>query len=380
MKFIKLIFLFLYLMLQISCTFDQKKTTSLSQSESVEHKPKRVISNDPSFCEEETLSDKIDNVKIIVCEKMFAKRPYIRPPQDSIPANFSGKNTTATIYGGIYRNPAFDTTLVDRFGRSFKIIDTKNERHPPGKLKAIFKKIKHPSNRMLFTLYKMTGVISKTEDHYSITDIISIEPVLYLSGESIDNHFIGKSWEGGYYQQTQSFQYELQAPIRIKTTKTSILSDGLQELSEWSHNKIKGAEVFNIDGYIENFRDNITSSDGKTCLPALEKMDDRSNPFIGATDMNISFHRMGTMHRDGDSVVVFEYPKKPGNLPPDNLPPNGMDAENRLLNVINFLQIKSNESSPWGQLNVKPHSANKKHLIRLRPVESDDQGGSRCFN
>lgn len=378
MKFVKILFLFMYLTLQTSCL--THKTSPLEdQAETPLPKSTKNIPSPSVFCEKEKTSSAIDNTEILLCEKMYSTRPFIRPPVDTVPTSITHIKKDAIIYGGLHRRSGLETSLVDRFGRSFKIIFTSDERKVSGKLKNIFTKIKFPSNRILFTLYKVSGQISKTKNGFQLSNINAIEPVLLLTGDAIDSHYIGKSWEGGFYAKNQEFQDEFKTSIRIKTTKTSILPEGLDELAEWTTTKIKGAQVFSLDGYIENFNDPITSSDGKTCFEALTKSQDR-NPFLNATDSNISFHRMGSIQKEGDNMLVFEYPKKSGNLAPDNLPLTGVDHENRVLHVINFLQIENNSRSQWGQITIRPQSDNKKHLLKLHPIEVHDRGGQPCFN
>lgn len=368
MNFIKLTLLSSSAMIFFSC--------ATNKIEFNKNKADSVVSSSAIFCEEEEKYENFDADQLILCKKMYQQRPYIRPPQDNSPFVITNKKSEVTIYGGLYRSPAFGLFLVDRFGRNFKIMKSSDK--PNSKLQAILKKIKYPSNRILFTLYQVNGSAKKSKEDYDI-ELNDIKPVLQLTGEAIDGHFSGTSWEGGYYQRDQTFTYKLQSSLRVKITGISALeSVGLRKLAEWaSEPKIEDADVYSIDGIVENLEKSVIASDGKTCLKALNKSGVR-NPFVGAIDPKISVHRMGAMHIAGDSVVVFEYPKKKDNQPPDNITPNGMDGENRLLNVINFLQVKFDENQPWSFLNIRPHSANKNHLVKLRPVEGKDEGGEVC--
>lgn len=68
---------------------------------------------------------------------MYQQRPYIRPPQDIWPTNITKTPTQVTIYGGLYRSPAFGTPLVDRNGLNFKVMSLKDKITPT--LDSLFK-------------------------------------------------------------------------------------------------------------------------------------------------------------------------------------------------------------------------------------------------
>lgn len=71
------------------------------------------------------------------------------------------------------------------------------------------------------------------------------------------------------------------------------------------------------------------------------------------TEPKIAMRRIGRMHVCSDSVVAFEYPTMSDGQPA--ITRVGMAAENRFFNVINFIQLKYDETLPWGKLNIKPH-------------------------
>lgn len=333
----------------------------------------RVPTSEPNYCQSGEVITNSDKDKIYLCKTMFVSRPYIRLPEDKTArADAEGE---IGIYAALYRSPAFGEFFVDRQGRSFKIVNSKGFKNK------IFSNIKMPSNRMLYTVYFISGSSKATSEKnkFEVT-VKKVTPFIQISGAAIDGLFSKWAWEGKYKKRNQQFQYVDQIPLRIKMTGTQTpASPGLRKLAEWGNaRKLQDADVYTINGVVQNFSNNVYDQTGKNCLPAITKSADK-NPFVGATNANISITRMGAMHIDGDNVAMFEYPKKQNGMAPDMLSGNGMDAENRLFHPANFIQINDNEDSEWGKLLIAPHNANKGHKIEIYPVNpKSDSGGAEC--
>ncbi len=362
--------------------------------DSVSVMPNRTTASE-KFCEEEVSAYSIplteteleaggkttkDN-DVVLCKKMFVQRPLIHLPLAKAPEKYTKQATHVEIYGGIYFEQRLNYKFFDRNGNSFTITNLQGINKDPNKLerfKTLLRPFTFPSNRVFYTLYKVSGNAKVENDNSLSINIESIKPVLQLTGEAIDSYLVGKSLEGGYYKMDQRFQQIFQFPLRVKLSSLSKhKSPGLDKLAEWEQAvKIPDAEVFSIDGEIENFDDGVIASD-KSCFKPIMRAEEK-NPFIGAIDPRVAIYRRGAMHIAGDSVVVFEYPQAPNGQPPQDLTRDGMDAENRLLNIVNFIQLKLEDNQPWNHLSIKPHGPNRAHLIKLQAIEGKGQGGTPC--
>jgi hypothetical protein len=315
-------------------------------------------------CEVHAPGTSADGDAVEICERTFAERPFVRPPEDVI-----GAGGEVTLYGAI---PGLDgaARVVDRSGSAHLLVDEGGAplSFPDGAAE-LPAELRMPSNRNLYMIYRFTGVAGTAVDPGSQQEVPSLHvtearPVILIRGEAIDTALLGP-WEGTVSARSGPDSWSEQDRVPVRITFTAV--EPIEDMSEWDDPAVTlpDGERFTMVGTIENFTTPALASDG-TCLPALSSLG-QQNPYSGAAEGEVRMFRFPGMHLPGDHVLVLSYP--PGTT---GLGGDGMTGL-RALHPAAFLQ--SAPSDDWTFLSIYPHGTPNGHRVDLRPVQG---GGGGC--
>jgi hypothetical protein len=304
-------------------------------------------------CAEHTPGTTADGDAVEACQKTFAERPFVRPPEDERPA--SG---TATLYAALVASPY---RFIDREGTEYLVVD--ENKSPMEELPSA---LKMPSNRDLYLVYRVTGTIETAPGPDEGSDVPAIivddaRPAILLEGRAIDSALLG-GWEGTASKRVGTNEYDetVRIPVRIQFDTT----EPLEDLAEWDDpsKTLTDGERFAMVGTIQNAHDSVLASDG-SCLPGLGSLGDM-NPFYEATSDIVKLDRIAGMHIPGDNVLVLEYPEGIGNSGMTSIAP---------LSPAGLLQLVASDT--YSKMNIFPHGTPNGSRIDLRHVTA---GGDFC--
>jgi hypothetical protein len=311
-------------------------------------------------CEQQHVGTNADGDAVIVCDKPFATAPHVHLPADDTKSNVA----TITV---AYNLPL--AALEMRDGTTLALMDAQGKaisfQDHGGSLPA---SLRMPSNRNMYSLYRLTGKLGQATPSYGTTKIpgfhvVSGAPVVMIPGDVLDGTMLG-AWEGttSARKPDGTFAPDDQVPIRVAFANL----ERTNNLKIWqTGTSLPDGRVSKLKGVIENFDRDVKASDG-TCYKALTSLGDK-NPFNGAHAGNVDAYRLGGMHFPGDQVLVFTVPAATsdwsmtamGGLGP--FEPGGWIA-----------------NAGWPEVHLEPHGLPKGNSITLHLVTSDSGGGGGC--
>jgi hypothetical protein len=207
-------------------------------------------------------------------------------------------------HGATDASPSF----VDRDGTIYVVVDASGH---AADITALPPEMRMPSNRHLYTLYKVEGTLGTyTNPNNGASSpsirLLSARPIIIIGGSAIDQQLLG-TWEGLVSRRTGDGTWSLdtdRVPFRVTFTSTAPLSD----LPTWGPGTplLPDGERFEIDGMIENATNAVTSATGE-CFSALSSYGD-ADPIFGATSSELKLYRLTSMHVEGDAQLVIGYP------------------------------------------------------------------------
>lgn len=310
-----------------------------------------------------------DGEPVEVCEQLYPSRPFVRLPADAQPA--SGPSV---LYGSFELLGNF--ALVTRDGTTYTVVDSHN-RPLAVTSRGLPAGLRLPSNRGMYTVYRVTGTTGTVHSDTFQADVPSIQmsdatPVAVLTGRAIDGQFLRSdaadapswAWEGTVSRRTGDRQWSWTETVPIRISFDRI--EPRENLKVWGdpNRTLPDGPTFTLHGVVENLSRAVRASDG-SCMPALDSYGD-ANPYLGATDPAIVMYRLAAMHFPGDQVIVMTYPS---GLGPSL---NGMDNL-QLLHPIGLMQV--DPSAEWSSMTIRPHGTPNGHSLTLQPVTG---GGGDC--
>jgi len=243
-----------------------------------------------------------DGEAVVVCDQTYQALPFVRPPKD----------TTKTFYVGI-SDMMEGGRMVTRDGHEYALADSNGKvlSFTQSTTNAIVKSIHMPSNRNLYTLYKVSGEVGTGTDPIFKTkiDVIkatSIKPVILISGKAIDTAQTFGAWEGtvAARKDASSFDPNKRVAVRIKF---STVDKSAAHFASWQGGtSLKDGDYYVVHGTVENFSSGVVADDG-SCMPSLASLGAQS-PFYGAKSGDVSLQRIGGMHIPGDDEHVLTMP------------------------------------------------------------------------
>lgn len=309
-----------------------------------------------SACEQQHVGANADGDSLIVCDKPFADAPHVRLPADDTSGD------TVTLYVAYQLSTG---EFFTRDGKSLYLTDGKGKAlgfQDHGE--SLPKSMRMPSNRNMYTLYRVTGTISQVappfgKDKVPAIHVATGEPVAMIPGDVIDGTMLG-TWEGMTNLRTADGKFsEDETPIRVSFTNKVAGTN----LKVWeSGTSLPDGKVFKLTGVIENWDKSVKGSDGK-CYPALTGLGDK-NPFHGAKNGKVDTYRLGGMHFAGDQVLVFTVPGGTTNW--------SMTAMGGLgpFSPVDWISKKG-----WSELSLTPHGMPMGNAIQLHIASG---GGGGC--
>lgn len=310
-----------------------------------------------------------DGDKVDVCEKMFGTRPHIRPPADTI-----SSDGPSTLY--VAADDVGYRILVDRTGTRYRtLIDGRPVEDPA----ALPKALHAPSQRVLFTIYEVTGKLADrtgddSEPPYTKSiDLTDAKPVILIKGRAIDELFKGP-WEGTMSKRAPDAGCTLTTPCwdPAQTTGLRVNFSTLTKIDNVISGRfddtepLADGERFKLTGVIENLSTAIKAADG-TCMPALNSFGDAS-PFRPSTKGDLTLYRYPGMHSPEDAQLVIDYPVDTEGLGGQN----GMDTLT-VLHPANFLA--AGDDHDWAKVTIHNHAIPNGSEVVLWPVTG---GGGTC--
>jgi len=243
-----------------------------------------------------------DGEAVVVCDQTYQALPFVRPPKDGAKTFYVG--ISDMMEGG---------RLVTRDGHEYELADSSGKvlSLTSSTSNAIVKSIHMPSNRNLYTLYKVSGEIGTGTDPTFKTkvDVIkatSIKPVIIISGKAIDTAQTFGAWEGtvAARKDASSFDPNKRVAVRIEF---STVDKTASHFATWQGGaSLKDGDYYTVHGTVENFSSPVLAADG-TCMPSLASMGAQS-PFAGAKSGDVTLLRIGGMHMPGDDEHVLTMP------------------------------------------------------------------------
>jgi len=310
------------------------------------------------ICTEHHIGTTADGDAVAICDKTFDARPFVRPPKDTLHTD-----TASTLYVGVDIGMFY--MFVDRHNTEYVALDKDgkpyNQAHPLTQLHM-------PSNRNLFMLYKVKGMITEFTDPDSneklpAIKMTSVAPAILLEGKAIDGVML-RAWEGTVSQRTGDAKFDSTTRVPMRLSFSSLMQ--LSNLSVWNPGTtLKDGERYVAMGTVENFNQSVLGSDG-TCLPSFSSLGS-ANPWLGATDPSVTFQRIAGMHFPGDQVNVLSYPKGTTGLTA-----NGMGGL-RVMHPGGLIQVDAQDE--WNDIHIFPHAAPNGNTVELHPVTG---GGGAC--
>jgi hypothetical protein len=298
-----------------------------------------------------------DGDAVVVCDQTYQTLPFVRPPKDG----------ATTFYVGI-SDMMEGGRLVTRDGHEYELADSSGKvlSVTSSTTNALVKSIHMPSNRNLYTLYKVSGETGTGTDPIFKTkvDIIkatSIKPVIIISGKAIDTAETFGAWEGtvAARKDASSFDPNKRVAVRIKF---STIDKTVSHFATWQGGaSLKDGDYYTVHGTVENFSSPVLADDG-SCMPSLASLGANS-PFAGAKSGDVSLLRIGGMHFAGDDEHVLTMPAGA-----EGWSVTAMGSFGRFL-PSDFISTKA------GSGNMTPHGTPSGAGIELEAVT---KGGGSC--
>jgi hypothetical protein len=256
-----------------------------------------------AVCATQHTGTSADGDAVVVCDQTYQTLPFVRPPKDSAQTFYVGLGDM--LEGG---------HMITRDGHAYALADSSGKvlSFTTSTSNAIVKSIHMPSNRNLYTLYKVSGEIGTGTDPIFKTkvDVIkatSMKPVIIISGKAIDTAQTFGAWEGtvAARKDASTFDANKRVPVRIKF---STIDKTASHFATWQGGAaLKDGDYYTVDGTVENFAAPVVAADG-SCMPSLASMG-ASSPFAGAKSGDVSLLRIGGMHFPGDDEHVLTMPQ-----------------------------------------------------------------------
>lgn len=313
-------------------------------------KPTASLEN---VCEKQTHVTNADGDVVERCDRPFAEAPFVRLPADEIVEG--GLSTLYMTYG--YRR-----VLVDRNGVEYAMTDENGTAYagPASEREAhLPKSLRLPSNRNLYSVYRVRGRIGKVQGKYDNEPkpaiwVESGAPVVTIPGKVIDGNYLGV-WEGDASRRTgeRKFDPNDRVPLRIRFTKLE--ANGVLPLWDSPTEELSEGELYKLVGTIENFDRPVKGSDGK-CYPALTALGE-NNPFHGARSGMVVIYRHPHMHKSGDQVSVVKIPEGSTDWSPEGM------SMLQMFSPAGFVSPKAIEPIEYG-----PHGMPMGNDLRIEPM------------
>jgi hypothetical protein len=261
--------------------------------------------------------------------------------------------------------------LVDREGTRYRMlvsgVEVTEDTLPP--------EVHGPSNRMLFTIYEVTGAIGDAvgdEEADLSLDVRSIRPAIMITGQAIDSAFLGP-WEGKVSLRLPDaectltvpcWSYDEHAPLRVDLSTIEPL-DNMGVLS-LEPPLLEDADRHLLRGKVENMDSSVMSSAGE-CLPAITSVEGKP-PFHPAQEAELTLFRLPGMHAPGDLALVMDYPEAAEGV-------GGANGMTGLTTLHPANLIQTQERDAWHSIAILNHGVPNGLVIELRPVSG---GGEPC--
>lgn len=243
-----------------------------------------------------------DGDAVTICDKTFTTLPFVRPPKDK----------ASTFYVGI-GDMMEGGRFITRDGKAYALADSSGKvlSLTSSTSNAIVKSIHMPSNRNLYTVYKVTGEIGTGTDPVFKTkiDVIkatSVKPVIVIGGKAIDTSQTFGAWEGtvAARKSATSFDPNKRVAVRIKF---DAVGTSASHFAVWQGGStLKDGDFYMVKGTVENFSEPVVAADG-SCMPSLASLG-ADSPFAGAKSGDVTLERIGGMHFPGDDEHVLTMP------------------------------------------------------------------------
>ena len=312
-----------------------------------------------------------DGVKVIECLETFKEAPFVHAPADE-----SADGTGTSFTGSIVPSLSFGSPMmaIKADGSRFAVVDggkLASFVEPPDALHGLG----FPTNRVLFTLYRVTGKVGEEIDTpwgplRGLT-VTQVKPSIVIGGCALTSVLLG-TWEGVVSTRlappAAGRIFDEQATTPIRMTLDSLSSIGT--LTDWAAGSpIEKADNFRLQGTIDNFDSSVEG------FPPLRDLGTKE-PFKGASSGKIALYRLGNMHgQSADGHWVLDYPK--GS---EALTVNGMTIEGAGLFAVGAASlIQKRPSSDLEEIVIRAHlpfQANG-HVVRLHPANIGNSAG-RC--
>ena len=312
-------------------------------------------------CATQHTGSNADGDKVVFCDAMFDTQPRVKLPRDTIHTG----TRASTIYAAL--DLAGQITAIDRHGTQYTLVDDAGNALDESKLP---KQFHMPSHRALFTLYKLSAVVTTYKDPYTKQDVPALQvtggkPLVVIAGKAIDGAYLAPKFalEGTVSSRGGDAKFDASHPVAIRITFQSL--ETWAKMPSWTSGTLKDGDRFKVVGTIENFTDSVMASDG-TCMPSFASLG-AANTWQGATDPTVRFYRYPGMHFPADEVHVLDYPAGTAGLSMNGM--GGMTATHPAA----FIQLDS--SDDWDTIHVNPHSAPNGHVMELHVVTG---GGGPC--
>lgn len=259
-----------------------------------------------AVCATQHQGDSADGDSLTICDKTYTTLPFVRPPADKV------TKTTSTLYVGI-SDMMEGGRFVTREGESYALEDENGKvvSLSSTSSNAIVKSLRMPSNRNLYMIYRVTGVIGTGTDPTFNTKIDTIKvtsakPVILISGKAIDAAQTFGAWEGTVAARTSDAAFNPNKRVDVRISFSAV-SKSAAHFATWSSGAaLKDGDYYEVVGTIENFSQSVRAADG-SCMKSLASLGTNS-PFAGATSGAVSIGRIGGMHFPGDDEHVLVMP------------------------------------------------------------------------
>ena len=310
-----------------------------------------------AVCATQHTGTSADGDAVLFCDQTYQTLPFVRPPKD-------GKETFYVGIGDMMQGGR----LITRDGHAYGLTDSNGKlvSFSTGTTSALAKSIHMPSNRNLFTLYKVTGVIgTATDPTFNTTiDVIeasSIKPVIIISGKAIDTVQTFGAWEGTVAARKDASSFDPNKRVAVRISFSTIDKTAAHFATWQGGASLKDGDYYMVHGTVENFSQGVIAADG-SCMPSLASLGAQS-PFAGASSGDVSLERIGGMHFPGDDEHVLTMPQGASGWSV-----TAMGSFGRFL-PSDFISTKA------GSGDMTPHGTPSGAGISLAAVT---KGGGRC--
>jgi hypothetical protein len=252
-------------------------------------------------CAEQASGTTADGDDVVVCTKLFAEAPFIRPAADTTEAGESVLFGTVGFGYGVNGTPY---TFHDRDGRVFALRDAAGNELSGDS--AVVRENHLPSSRVHFLVYEVRGAVEGDAIRLS-----SLRPAVLVDGKAIDARMLG-TWEGtmtlriGGEEGNQTWSDTETAKARVELTEL-VRMDNIQGPTPDSARLADGTR-FKAVGSVVNTDKSVRLSTGE-CAAALKSYGEK-NPLFTATASNFGLWRYPAMHTMAaeDFHMVNDYP------------------------------------------------------------------------